>query len=226
MRWAKSDCSTHSLEQKARQTVLQLLIHARTCAGFDGASVDGEELEGAKKGLEKTKVARSVEPNMESLKTAYIDACGKAGIKPRTQILDVVTEAQGSGCVAASFACQFRLIQFLVCSAARLPPLELLGSSKELFVNRITDADVEALVHAVLTSGVSVDGLFLCYNHITDRGAAALARLFQVYAPFLLAFTTLPSNSMPQFRIRMRTRAHCKRLTCEATRSRKSAAGS
>lgn len=60
--------------------------------------------------------------------------------------------------------------------------MELLGNSKEHFNNRITDADVEALVDALVSTGTQIEGLYLFYNLITDVGAAALARLFHVGA--------------------------------------------
>jgi hypothetical protein len=58
--------------------------------------------------------------------------------------------------------------------------IELVGSSIELFRNRITDADVLALVDTLCSGRVIVEGLYLCCNAITDVGAAALSRLFQV----------------------------------------------
>lgn len=64
-------------------------------------------------------------------------------------------------------------------SLTALPALELLGNSPELSSSRLTDADVEAIVEALLAAGVSVEGVFLWYNEISDAGAAALARLFQ-----------------------------------------------
>jgi hypothetical protein len=65
-------------------------------------------------------------------------------------------------------------------SKSALASVELLGNSKELFTNRVTDADMEALVDALLSTGTPVEGLYLFFNHITDAGATALSRLFHV----------------------------------------------
>ncbi len=61
-----------------------------------------------------------------------------------------------------------------------MPALELVGSSIELFSNRIKDGDVAAIVDTIVSGLVVVEGLFLCVNNITDAGAGHLARLFQV----------------------------------------------
>jgi hypothetical protein len=62
----------------------------------------------------------------------------------------------------------------------QVPSIELVGSSIDLFSNRISDGDVEALVDTITSGMLVTQGLFLCVNRITDVGAAALARLFYV----------------------------------------------
>lgn len=110
------------------------------------------------------------------------------------QVLDAAAEAEFSGSVPPSCARVLALRDVAQRPRAatpltRVPPLlphstnkirglELLGNSKELFSCKLTDAHVGALVDAILTGSVIVEGLFLCYNLIGDAGAAALARLF------------------------------------------------
>ncbi len=62
----------------------------------------------------------------------------------------------------------------------KVPAIELVGSSIELFSNRITDADVESLVDTIASGLVVVEALYLCVNRVGDAGATALARLFYV----------------------------------------------
>ncbi len=61
-----------------------------------------------------------------------------------------------------------------------LPALELIGSTKELFNCRLVDADVEAFVNTLISSNISIGGVYFLYHELTDLSAGHLARLLEV----------------------------------------------
>ena len=81
---------------------------------------------------------------------------------------------------------------FFVNARRSIPAIELLGSSIELFSDRIVDADVEAMVDTITSGAVTVDALYLWVNRITDVGASALARLLIVRGQHPLCCCVVP----------------------------------
>lgn len=82
--------------------------------------------------------------------------------------------------IASGFVLRHLRARCVLCRSSKVPAVELVGSSIELFSNRITDSDVFALVDVIMSGLVVVEALYLCVNSVTDEGAAALASLFQV----------------------------------------------
>lgn len=94
---------------------------------------------------------------VEAFKAHYLDGCSAAGLKPVGVLVETLDAALGDGAVDG------------------VEHLALNGNSKELFSARLTNADVGALMGAVVTSNVGIGHLDLSYNVLNDDGAEGIA---------------------------------------------------
>lgn len=108
----------------------------------------------------------------EEFKDAYLLCCNACEVPPRQLILDFLEQS--------------------ITSKSPITSLKLNGNCKEMFNNKLTDNEVQALCETIqCVNNVRIEELDLSFNLITDEGAKLLADLVEVRALFPITLTAL-----------------------------------